>query len=135
MSRLDTALSNRVGHEEEVELAVNYLRLLNKALVDISTLGRVVDESLPVLLRLLEESLTDPLIYNNERYLGRIIFSFLTVVEAVLLLDDIVQLFELKVDHLLAHRVADTVTVDEDVVWHCAFVEVAVALERSHEVV
>lgn len=135
MSRLDTALSHRVGHEEEVELAVNYLRLLNKALVDICTLGRVVDESLPVLLRLLKESLTDPLIYNNERYFGRIIFSFLTVVEAVLFLDDFVQLFELKVDHLLAHRVADTVTVDEDVVWHCAFVEVAVALERSHEVV
>lgn len=56
-----------MGHEEEVELAVDDLRLLNKASVNVGTLGRVVDEVLAVVTwRLLEESLADTLVDNDE---------------------------------------------------------------------
>jgi len=56
-----------VRHEEEVKLAVDDLRLLNKASVNVGTLGRVVDEVLAVVTwRLLEESLTDTLVDNDE---------------------------------------------------------------------
>lgn len=56
-----------MGHEEEIELAINHLRLLNEASVDVGTLRRVVNEVLTIIAwRLLEESLSNALIDNDE---------------------------------------------------------------------
>lgn len=55
--------------------------------------------------------------------------------ETILFLDDLVELLKLKVNNLLTHGITDTITVDEDVVWHLSLVELTVALERPHEVV
>ena len=66
MRRLDRALGHRVRHKEEVKLAIDNLRLLNKASVDICTLRRVVNEVLTIVTScLLEESLTDSLIHDD----------------------------------------------------------------------
>lgn len=122
-------------HKEEIKLTINDLALLNEALVDVGALRRVIDESLAVLVRLLEESLSHTLVDNDEGDLGRVVLTLLALEEPILLLDDLVQLLKLKVDNLLAHGVAHAVTVDENVVGHLAIVELAVALERPHEVV
>jgi len=59
-----------VGHEEEVESALNYFGLLNKALVDISTLRWVKDLSL-MRACLLKESLSNALIDDDECDIGK----------------------------------------------------------------
>lgn len=124
-----------MGHQEKVEFAINHLGLLNKALVNVGALWRVVNESLAVLVCLLEKSLTNTLIHDDKSYLGRIVLAFFTVKESVLLLNNFVKLLKLKVNDLLTHGVANTVAVDEDVIRHSAFVELAITLERSHKVV
>ncbi len=90
-------------YQEEVELAINHLGLLDEALVNVGALRRVIDESLAVLVGLLEEALAYALINNDECHLWRIVFALLAVIEAVLLLNDFVQLLELKVNDLLTH--------------------------------
>ena len=44
-------------------------------------------------MSLLEESLSDTLVHDDERDLGWVVFTLLTVEEAILLLDDLIQLF------------------------------------------
>jgi hypothetical protein len=68
-----------MGDKEEIKLAVNYFRLLNESLIDVGTLGRVIDELLAVVHGLLEESLTNSLVYDDKRYLWRSVFRFGTV--------------------------------------------------------
>lgn len=104
-------------------------------MIDVGSLRRVVDEGLTVREGLLEEALANTLVHNNQGDLGWIILTLLALEEAVLLLDDLVQLLKLEVDHLLTHGITNTVTVDENVVWHLARIEITVALERPHEVV
>lgn len=60
-----------MGNQEEIELSIDYFRLLYKALIDIRSLGWVVDELLPILHSLLEESLADSLVNNDKGNLGR----------------------------------------------------------------
>jgi hypothetical protein len=125
-----TALGHGVRHQEEIESAVDDLRLLHEALVHVSALGWVVNEVLTVLVRLLEEPLAHALVHDDQRDLGRVVLTFvLAVKEAVLLLDNLVELLQFEIDDLLSHAVAHTVTVDENVVRHSAIVELAVALE------
>ena len=53
--------------QEKVELAVLNLGLLDEARVDVRTLGWVLDELVALLcLALLEESLTDALVYDDQ---------------------------------------------------------------------
>ena len=53
-------------HQEEVELALDDLRLLNEARVNIGSLRRVIDEVLALRsIRLLEEALSDALVDDN----------------------------------------------------------------------
>jgi len=142
VSGLHRALRHRVGHQEEIELTIDHFRLLHKALVHICALGRVVDECLPVVLgRMLEETLTNALVHNDQSnlrgflllgLLGAVFSSLL--VQSVFLLNDLVKLLHLEVNDLLAHGVADTITVNENVARHLA-VEVAVTLESALEVV
>jgi hypothetical protein len=143
VGRLDTALSHWMRNKEEIELAVNDLRLFYEALIDVGALGRIVDKLLAVVHGLLEESLADSLIYNNKSDLGwgvlRLawLVSSLTGVceKTVFVLANLIQLLKLKVYDLLAHRVTDTIAVYEDVVRHLPVVELSVALERPLEVI
>ncbi len=65
MSWFDRPLCHRVRNKEEVKLAINNLRLLDEALVNISTLRRVLDKVLSsVAHRLLEKALTHTLIHD-----------------------------------------------------------------------
>ena len=129
MRRLDGALSHRVRHKEEIKLAIDDLRLLNEACVDVGTLRRVVNEVLSIVTsRLLEESLTHSLVHNDQSDVGVLLGGRLRVA-SVLHRDDAVELLELLVDDLLAHGVTDTVTIDEDVARQHAIVELAIRLE------
>ena len=135
MRRLDGALSHRVRHKEEIKLAIDDLRLLNEACVDVGTLRRVVNEVLSIVTsRLLEESLTHSLVHNDQSDVGVLLGGRLRVA-SVLHRDDAVELLELLVDDLLAHGVTDTVTIDEDVARQHAIVELAIRLEGASEVV
>lgn len=97
MGRLNTALGHAVGHQEEVELAIHHLALLHEALVDVSTLRRVVDESLAGAgLGLLEESLANALINDNKRDLRALHVSGVHTLRSeyvILFGDDLVELF------------------------------------------
>lgn len=83
----------------------------------------------------MEEALADTFVDDDQCHLWWVVLAFFTVEEAVLLLNDLVQLLKLKINDLLTHGIADTVTVDENVVWHFTRVKFTVALEGSHEVV
>jgi hypothetical protein len=133
VGRLYTALGDRVGNKEKVELSVNNFTLLNEALINVCALGWVVDEGLSgTCLGLLEESLTDTFVYNDQGDLRTLhhcsIYAGLTK-DAILFGDDTVELIKLEVDNLLSHRISDTVTVDENVCGHLSVVEFTVRLE------
>lgn len=129
MRRLDGALSHRVRHKEEIKLAIDDLRLLNEACVDVGTLRRVVNEVLSIVTsRLLEESLTHSLVHNDQSDVGVLLGGRLRVA-SVLHRDDAVELLELLVNDLLAHGVTHTVTIDEDVAGQLSIVELAIGLE------
>ena len=116
-------------HKEEVKLAIDNLRLLNKASVDISTLRRVVNEVLTIVTScLLEESLTDSLVHDDQRDVGMILGRRF-LVTTVLHRDDAIELLELLVDDLLAHGVSYTVTIDEHMARQLSIVELAISLE------
>lgn len=138
MSGLDGALGHGVRDQEEIELPVDHFGLFDEAVVDVGALRRVVDEVLAVLLLgLLEESLADTLVHDDQCDLGSLLS--LTVREfvltnAVLEGDNLVELSELLVNDLFPHRVTDTVTVDENMLWHFS-IEVPVAGEGALEVV
>ena len=55
-------------------------------------------------------------------------------IHAVLLLHDLVELLELVADDLSPHGIANSVSVDEDVVWELTIVVVAEGLECALEV-
>ena len=92
---LDRALSHGVRNKEEVKLPVNDFGLFNKAIVDVGTLRWVVDEVLTVvLLSLLEESLTDPLVHDDQGDLWSFLFLLFTTVssESVFKCYDLIEL-------------------------------------------
>ena len=160
VGRLDCTLSNGMRDEEEVELAVNDLGLLDKAVVDVGALWRVRDVlatvtvaaavvvatsaavaaaiTLVLLLVLdLEEPLSDALVDNDEgclRHRRRLLVLRRARAEGVLLPNDLVKLLELVLDDLGAHGVTDTVTVDDDVVRKLATAVVSEGLEGVLEV-
>lgn len=135
MRRLDGSLRHRVRHKEEIKLAIDDFGLLDEAGIDVRSLGRVVNEVLSVVAwSLLEESLSDSLVHNNQRDFRMGLCSILTV-SSVLDRDDAVELLELLVDDLLTHGITDTITVDEDMARHDAIVELTVGLEGAREVV
>jgi len=79
MSWLHCSLSHRMWHQEEVECSVNNLRLLNEAIVNISTLRGICDHSISMSTFLatthLEESLPDSLVDYDQSNLGHLKFS------------------------------------------------------------
>jgi len=84
-----------VRNKEEVKLPVNDFGLFNKAIVDVGTLRWVIDEVLTVvLLSLLEESLTDPLVHDDQGDLWSFLFLLFTTVssESVFKCYDLIEL-------------------------------------------
>jgi len=80
---------------------------------------------------LLEESLSHTLVDDDECDVGEgTALSF----RVVLVCEDFLQLIKLEVNDLLAHGVAHTVTIDEDMVRESSAVELAVSLEGASEV-
>ena len=83
----------------------------------------------------MEEALAYTFVDDDQSHLRWVVLTFLTVEEAVLLLNDLVQLLKLKINDLLTHGITNSITVDENVVGHFTRIEFTVALERSHEIV
>jgi len=65
MRRFYTALCHRVRNKEEIKFAVHDFWLLNKSLIYVCTLGRIVNKSLTILFGLLKESLPDSLVHDD----------------------------------------------------------------------
>lgn len=129
MGGLHCSLGHRVGHQEEIEFAVNHFTLLHEPTVHVGSLRRVYYSSLSAGL---EESLAHSFVHNNEGVLGCLQFS--AIVQLVLLANYFVQLLQLMGDDLGSHRVANSVSVDEDVVRQLAVVVVSEGLESTLEV-
>ena len=85
-------------HQEEVECAIDYLRLLDKAIVDVGSLWRVGDSSWSSHL---EEPLSYSFVNNDEGVLWKSLL--LAAIEAVFLLNDLVKLLKLVADDLSSH--------------------------------
>ena len=86
-------------NQEEIEGAIHHFGLLDKALIDVSALGWVLD--IVLTLTHLEESLSDSLVDNDECMLRK--HGLFVVLKCVLLKNDFVQLFEFVGDHLSSH--------------------------------
>lgn len=56
-------------------------------------------------------------------------------IETVLFGDNFVKLLQFSINDLLTHGIANTISVDEDVLWQGTFVVFSVALEGTHEVI
>lgn len=128
-------------HEEEVEGTIDNFRLFNETVVNVRALRRIGDgrvaatlsvSTVTLLATELEESLTHALIHNNQSDLWQLDLSLL--LKCVLLLHNLVQLLEFVLNNLTTHRIADTITIDEDVVRQRASVVVTESLERVLEV-
>jgi len=84
VSRLHWTLSNRVRNQEEVEFAIDYFWLLYKAIIDVGTLWWVVNEILTAsMLRLLEESLADSLINDDQSDLRSLLGLYILIIESI----------------------------------------------------
>jgi len=71
MRRFDGALGDRMRYEEEIELAILDLGLLDETGVDVCALRWILNKFVTLRsLSLLEETLTDALVNDNERDLG-----------------------------------------------------------------
>jgi len=126
---LHSSLGYGVRHQEEVKGAVYYLRLLHEAFVNIGALRRVGDACVGTNL---EESLPNSLVDDDQGVLWqRWLFGW---VKAILLLHYLRELLELVGDDLGPHRVTNSISVDEDVVWELALVVVSESLESALEV-
>ena len=119
--------------EEEIEATFDDLCLLDEAVVHICALRRVQDVGSvrALLCLLLEESLSHTLVDDDECGVGK---RDTLILGVVLVSEDLLQLIELEIDDLLAHGIADTVTIDEDVVRETSSVEVAVGLQGTSEI-
>lgn len=109
--------------------------MLDESLVHISALRWIVNKGVAVLLCLLEEALSHSLIHDDEGHLGQRDFLLTTFKLSILFRDDLVQLLQLEINHLLSHGVTHTITVDEDVEGHLTLIVLTVALEGPHKVV
>jgi hypothetical protein len=134
VSGLDCTLGHAVGDKEEIELAVNDLRLLDETVVNICALGRVEDLSLRRSegACLFEESLADSLVDDDKGHVRK--RSSVLALGVVLVSQNLLELVELVLNDLLSHGIADTITIDENVVGQRASVVVTVSLEGTTEV-
>ena len=88
-------------NQEEVEGAVDHFGLLDESVVDIGPLWRVSNGSIGALSLLLEESLPDSFVDDDESVLW--LWLVFVLVKPVLLLDNFLKLVQLMVNDLLSH--------------------------------
>ena len=100
VSGLDCSLGHGVRHEEEIELALDDLRLLNETVVNIGSLGWVENVCLVLGLKLFEESLSNTLIDDDECDIGK---WFSLEFRVIFVGEDFLELIELVLDDLLSH--------------------------------
>ena len=105
MSRFDSSLCNVMRNKEEIKFAVDNFGLLNEALVNIGALRRILD-SVPFKF---EESLSDSFVDNDQSNV-RNLLAF------VFLREDFLELVKFEFNDHLSHRVANTISVNEDVI-------------------
>merc|ERR1740130_2044133 len=87
MGGLDRPLGDGVRHQEEIELPVFHLTLLDEASVNVRSLRGVLDELVTLgSLSLLEESLSDTLVHDDQGNLRRLDRSWLGLFLLLLLL-------------------------------------------------
>ena len=98
MSRLHRSLGDGMRHQEEVECTIDHFRLLDETVVDIGTLRWIGNATWSTHL---EESLSYSLVNDDESVLWKLLL--LISIEAVLLLNNLVQLFQLVADDLSSH--------------------------------
>ena len=128
VGRLDGSLSNGMRHQEEVKGSIDDLRLLNESAINVGSLRWVGNSGVHTLM---EESLSDSFVDDDQGVFWKARVSGL---ELVLLLDNLVELLQLVGDDLGSHRVSDTVSVDDDVLWEGTVVLVSECLESTLEV-
>ena len=86
--------------------------------------------------RLLEESLTNPLVDNDKSDVRSFKYLCLNLpIQIIFEGNNLVELSQFLINDLFSHGVTDSVSINKDVFWHGSIVEVSVALEGSLEVV
>ena len=129
MSWFDCTLSHRMRNKEEIKSTIDNLGLFNKPIVNICSLWWVGDGSVRV--GHLEESLSYSLVHNNESVLWMLLI--LICIKTILLSNNLLELLKLMVNDLLSHRIANTITIDEDVIGKGAIM-ITEGLESTLEV-
>jgi hypothetical protein len=115
-------------HQEEIEGSIDDFGLLNEAVINVGTLWRVGNGGVHSLL---EESLSNTLVDDDQSMLWK---SWIVCLKTILLLDNLVELFQLMADNLGSHGISNTISVDEDMVWEGTVVLVSKRLESTLEV-
>lgn len=131
-------------HKEKVKCTIYNFGLFNKSVVYIGTLWRISDSSISpmstFLTTHLEESLSHSFVDNYQGYFGHLNFCdaifllFFFICKRVLLCYNLVELFQLMLDDLLSHRVANSISVNKDVVRQVPLIMVTESTERILEV-
>lgn len=103
--------------------------MLDKALVNVCALRWIGDTCIGTHL---EEPLSDSLVDNDQSVLWQ--NWLLCWIETVLLLYDLLKLFKFVSDNLGSHGVADTISVDEDVIRQLSLVVISECLEGALKV-
>ncbi len=128
MSRLNSSLCNIVRNEEKVKFAIDNLRLFNEALIHVSSRRGIQ------YLRssLFEESLSDSFVHDNKGDLrsSLVVFSL----KPIFISNYLFELFKFIINDLFPHWVADSISVDEDVIRQLAFVKISISSESAWKI-
>jgi hypothetical protein len=76
---------------------------------------------------LLEDTLSNSLVHNDESDLWYLLAS----VFIILFREDLFELVQFLGDNHLSHGITNTVSVDEDVVWHGSFIVVSIGCKSA----
>ena len=123
----DTPLIGRSWSEIEIEWPVGGLItdfVLDESSVDDAAGWRVGEATLGILDK---ESLSDPLVDNNE---GDLWLVFCVVVA---LSDCLLELLNLRSDHLVSHGLTHAISVDDEVGWEVAVVLLCEGMDGPHD--
>lgn len=81
---------------------------------------------------LFEESLAHSLVYDDKSYL----WKFIPLASWVILVShNFLELIKLKLDDLLAHRITNTIAIDENVIWETAVIVVTICFKCTTKVI
>ena len=78
----------------------------------------------------LEESLSYSLVYNDQSNFRKL-FLAISRIDIVLVSQDLLELFQFVLDNLLSHRITNTISVNEDMIWELSSIIVSVSLKST----